>query len=89
MANLVPHFCTSCADLIQFAPFTFALSRRLRYANEVFDDGESNERLTKSRFLSEHTKSASETHSHLRFFVDLINFSNELAFGQTFIRFGS
>ena len=60
----------------------------LSHPNEVFNGGESNERLTKSQFLSEHIKSASETHPYLRFFVDLINFSDEFAFGQTLVRFG-
>ena len=35
----------------------------------------------------EHAESASETHPHLQFFVDLTNFSSEFAFGPMFIRF--
>ena len=59
----------------------------LEHATEVFDDGESNDRLTIRQFLQEHAKSGSETPPYLEFLVNLVPFSPELERGQTFIQF--
>lgn len=57
----------------------------LRYATEVFDDGELNDRLTISSFHLEHAKLASETPRYLRFSVVFESFPHEIANGQAFI----
>ena len=63
----------SCLNLCLFARCPDALSNCLSYAIEVFDDGESNERLTSDRFLREDAKTASETHAYLQFCGRLVS----------------
>lgn len=58
------------------------------HATEVFDDGESNERWTKSQFFLEVVEMASETHPYLLFFVNLTPFPTESRDGPPTIRFG-
>ena len=64
-----------------------ALHNSLEHATEVFDDGESNDRLTIRQFLQEHVKSGSETPPYLEFSVNLEPFLPDFERGQTFIRF--
>ena len=83
MGSIYPPYLQFCP----IAPRPEALCDRLRHATEVFDDGESNECLNISQLLWEVVETASETPPCLLFFVDLMNFSLEFAFGPTFIRF--
>jgi hypothetical protein len=86
-AGLVESFFSPYLNLCLFAPRPDALCSCLSCAIEVFDDGESNERLTIWSFLSEHIKTAAETPRYLHFFVVFDLFPHEIANGQTFIRF--
>ena len=83
----VESFFPPYLNLCLFSPSTSALCNGLSYAIEVFDDEESNERLTIWTFLSEHIKTASETPRYLQFLVVFDHFPHEIANGQTFIRF--
>ena len=86
-ARLVESFSPPYLNLCLFSGCPDALCNGLSCATEVFDDGESNERLTIWSFLSEHIKTASETPRYLQLLVVFDPFPLEIANGQTFIRF--
>ena len=86
-AGLVESFFPPYLHTCLFSPRPDALCNGLSYATEVFDGGESNERLTIWSFLLEHAKTASETPRCLRFSIVFNSFPCEFANGQTFIRF--